>query len=139
MFCCATLCSLEPSPALRIIAHVSRDAQLQNRAREQIRTVVSGDDALTDKQVEQLPLVDAMISEAMRLYPPGWLLMRRAQESDEVLGFAVPRGSFVVAPVYALHRHPDYFKRVNGIADNWPLCHEPRWKIDRATPFRDGN
>ncbi len=91
------------------LAHVSRDAQLQNRAREQIRTVVSGDDALTDKQVEQLPLVDAMISEAMRLYPPGWLLMRRAQESDEVLGFAVPRGSFVVAPVYALHRHPDYW------------------------------
>jgi hypothetical protein len=47
--------------------------------------------------------------------------------------------SFVVAPVYALHRHPDYFKRVNGIADIWPLCHEPQWKIDRATPFRDGN
>lgn len=91
------------------IAHVSRDAQLQNRAREQIRAVVSGDDHLSAEHLERLPLIDAIISESMRLYPPAWLIMRRAEEPDEVMGYAVPRGSFVVAPVYALHRHPDYW------------------------------
>jgi len=89
-------------------AHLGRDAGLQERARYEARAILAEGD-LTATRLDGLPLIDAIVSETLRLYPPGWMIVRRAEEADEILGYAVPRGSFVVAPVYALHRHPDFW------------------------------
>lgn len=92
------------------LALLSRDADLQDRAREACRGVPRGG-ALTAQAIDGLPLIDAIVSETLRLYPPGWMLMRRAEQSDTILGYEVPRGSFITAPVHALHRHPDLWER----------------------------
>ncbi|MFT3767302.1 MAG: cytochrome P450 [Minicystis sp.] len=44
--------------------------------------------------------------EAMRLYPPLWLTVRRAKEDDSIDGYRVPAGSFVALLPYRIHRHP---------------------------------
>ncbi len=60
-------------------------------------------------QMESLPYTQQVINEALRLYPPGWLLSRRAIEADELGGYAVPAGSNVLLPLYLLHRHPQFW------------------------------
>ena len=60
-------------------------------------------------QMEALPYTQQVISEALRLYPPGWLLSRRTIEADELGGYAVPPGTNVLLPLYLLHRHPDFW------------------------------
>jgi cytochrome P450 len=50
-----------------------------------------------------------VVSEAMRLYPPVWILTRQAQADDEVGGFHVPAGSDVLISPYTLHRHPAFW------------------------------
>ena len=52
-----------------------------------------------------LPRTRAVLQEALRLYPPAFLIARAAAGADEIGGHALPRGAIVLLPVYALHRH----------------------------------
>ena len=85
--------------------------------REAAEAEADGADAFAlDEWPERLPLLRAVIEEAMRLYPPAATLTRAAVEEDEVLGRKVPKGSMVVISPYVLHRHqllwdePDLFR-----------------------------
>jgi enediyne biosynthesis protein E7 len=60
-------------------------------------------------QMEALPYTQQVINEALRLYPPVWLLTRRTIKADELGGYAVPPGTNVLLPVYLLHRRPDFW------------------------------
>lgn len=60
-------------------------------------------------QMEALHYTQQVINEALRLYPPAWLLSRRTIEADELGGYAVPPGTNVLLPLYLLHRHPGFW------------------------------
>jgi enediyne biosynthesis protein E7 len=60
-------------------------------------------------QVESLSYAQQVLNEAMRLYPPGWLLSRRAKGADVLGGYEIPAGSDVFLPLYLLHRHPRFW------------------------------
>ncbi len=60
-------------------------------------------------QLEQLPYLRQVIDEALRLYPPGWVLSRRTIGPDVLSGYAIPAGTNVLLPLYLLHRHPRYW------------------------------
>jgi cytochrome P450 len=76
------------------------------QARERLETEV--DAALGDgpADLEKLPWTTAVISEAMRLYPPAWTLERTALADDDVCGTPVPAGSMVAVLPYLIHRNP---------------------------------
>ncbi len=61
-------------------------------------------------QMEQLAYAQQVINEALRLYPPGWLLSRRTVQPDVLSGYEVPAGTNVLLPLYLLHRHPRYWR-----------------------------
>ncbi len=61
-------------------------------------------------EMEALAFTSQVVNEALRLYPPGWLLSRRNVAADVLGGFAVPPGTNVLLPLYLLHRHPRYWK-----------------------------
>jgi cytochrome P450 len=54
--------------------------------------------------VARLPWTRAALQEAMRLYPPAWVLEREARIDDELDGQRVPRGATVIFPVHLIHR-----------------------------------
>ena len=43
------------------------------------------------------------------MYPPGWLLTRRAINADHLGEYAIPAGSDVFISPYLVHRHPDHW------------------------------
>jgi cytochrome P450 len=58
---------------------------------------------------ESLTFAHQVIQEALRLYPPGWLLTRRTLEADELGGYPIaPRSDVFICP-YLLHRHPAFW------------------------------
>jgi cytochrome P450 len=59
--------------------------------------------------VPSLPWTSAVISEAMRLYPPAWTIERDAIADDVVAGVPVPAGSLVVISPYLVHRNPEFW------------------------------
>ncbi|MCS6947300.1 MAG: cytochrome P450, partial [Steroidobacteraceae bacterium] len=60
-------------------------------------------------QLDALAWTRAVIDEALRLYPPGWLLSRRAIGADVLGGYHLPAGTDVLLSPYLLHRHPRYW------------------------------
>lgn len=47
-----------------------------------------------------------VVQEAMRLYPPAWLLARTPTQDDEVGGFRLRAGSLVMISPFVTHHHP---------------------------------
>ncbi|MDG4829918.1 cytochrome P450 [Solwaraspora sp. WMMD1047] len=82
---------------------------------------VLGDRLPVYQDLHRLTYTAAVVEEVMRLYPPVWILPRRAVADDEVGGYHVPAGADVLICAYTLHRHPAF----------WP---EP----DRFDPERFG-
>jgi cytochrome P450 len=48
-----------------------------------------------------------VLQEAMRLYPPVWIISRVAQAPDEIAGFHIDAGTLVLVSPYVLHRKPE--------------------------------
>jgi len=61
-------------------------------------------------QMEALAYTGNVINEALRLYPPGWLLSRRTLAADVLGGYEIPAGTDVLLSPYLLHRHPKFWK-----------------------------
>lgn len=90
------------------------DPGVQARARAEAQAAL-GDRAATAADLPALPLVRAIVDEALRLYPPAAFLSRTAQAEDTLCGREILPGDTVILPIYALHRHkalweaPDQF------------------------------
>ncbi|TNM59987.1 cytochrome P450 [Streptomyces sp. NP160] len=65
----------------------------------------------TWEDLRALPWTRAVVDESLRLYPPAWVVTRRADADDVVDGVAVPAGTLVIVSPWLLQRradaHPD--------------------------------
>jgi cytochrome P450 len=59
--------------------------------------------------LRHLPWTRAVVDEALRLFPPAWVVTRRAVEADEIDGVPVPAGTMVILSPWLLHRRADVF------------------------------
>ena len=51
-----------------------------------------------------------VIEEALRLYPAGWLMTRRALKDDQLGDYFVPAGTEIYISPYFIQRHPDLWE-----------------------------
>jgi cytochrome P450 len=63
----------------------------------------------TYEDLVHLPYCLQVFKEAMRLYPPAYLLSRRALKDVEIDGYLVPKDRVVLYAPYTLHRREEYF------------------------------
>ena len=90
-------------------------------------------------QAEQLTYTRQVIDEALRLYPPGWLLSRRTIEPDVLSGYEIPAGTNVLLPLYLLHRHPRYWHDPDAfIPERFASEHEAERPRFAYMPFAAG-
>jgi cytochrome P450 len=87
----------------------------------------------------QLPYTRAVLDEALRLYPPFFLLARDAVCNTELAGYRVPKGTTIFVSPWVTQRSERYF--------NEPLSFRPeRWLDGRSAglprfayfPFSEG-
>ncbi|PYI46910.1 MAG: cytochrome P450 [Verrucomicrobia bacterium] len=70
---------------------------------------VLGDRLPSGQDCDRLPYTRMVFAESMRLYPPVWLLTRRAVGDVKINGFVIRSGSYVHLSPFVMHRDPRYF------------------------------
>lgn len=70
---------------------------------------VVGGDQVTAAHLPELKYLHMVISELLRLYPPGWMLPRLVREDDVIDGVRIPAGATVVISPYLSHRLPQFW------------------------------
>ena len=57
--------------------------------------------------VSNLVYTQQAYHEALRLFPPAWLITRRAKDADVVGGYPITAGGLVIISPFTMHRRPD--------------------------------
>ncbi len=94
-------------------ALLAADPARRRRLQEESDAVLAGR-APTFADLGRLPYARAVLDEAMRLYPPAWLLTRKALVEQELAGIAVPAGALVIMSPWLLHHHPSRWARADA-------------------------
>ena len=90
-------------------------------------------------RMEELTYTRNVINEALRLYPPGWLLSRRSVAPDVLHGYELPAGTDVLLSPYLLHRHPQYWKEPDAFRpERFDAAHESERPRFAYIPFAAG-
>lgn len=87
---------------------LSRRPEAQARLQAEVDSALGGRPP-TGEDLPRLPYTAAVLNEAMRLYPPVWMISRTASQDFEVGGYAVPGGSLVVMCQFVTHRDERYY------------------------------
>jgi cytochrome P450 len=87
-----------------------------------------GDRLPTMDDLQRLPYTTAVVHEAMRLYPPAWLIIRRLAEDRDVCGYRLVAGSVLVLTPWVVHRDPRWWPAAESFQpERWlPEIPEPR-------------
>ncbi len=93
----------------------------------------------TVADLPNLPYVDAVIKESMRLYPPAWAIGREAVEDCEIGGYHVPAGTQLFISQWVVHHDPRNFENSNNFdPDRWTGDLETRLPKFAYFPFGGG-
>ena len=107
-----------------LFAHLATQPALYARLRQEVEEVTGGG-ALEVEHLTRLPLVDAAINEALRLWPPAPYLFRRCLRPHHLTlptqQLHIPAGMWLCLDMYAMHRLPDFWGEDAGefVLDRW--------------------
>ena len=79
--------------------------------RDEVAAVI-GENAIDYRNLHQLEGTVRVIDEALRLYPPFWMIDRIALKDDEIGGVHIPAGAMVIPYIYGTHRNPAHWQDV---------------------------
>jgi cytochrome P450 len=87
---------------------LSQHAEVEAKLHAEVDAVL-GDRPPAVEDMPSLRYTEMVLAESMRLYPPAWILGRRALKDYQAGGFHIPAGSIVILSPYVMHRDERYF------------------------------
>lgn len=102
-------------------------AQHPNIARQLYTQIdnVLGNRPITFDKLQSLPLLEAVVKESMRLYPPAFGFGRTVKESFTAGGYAFPKRAIILFNSYVTHRRSDLYEE--------PEAFRPERFMDKTT------
>lgn len=98
---------------------------VQSRLRTELEAAL-GDNRPTPSALSALPVLDAVVDETLRLYPPQYALFREPTSPVRLQGYEIDTGTIVVVSPWVLHRNP-------ALWDDPAAFRPTRW-LDESTP-----
>ena len=87
---------------------LSQAPEVERRLHDEIARVL-GDRLPTVADIPSLPYVERVVTESMRLFPPAWIIGRRAIEPYEMNGYVAPARSILIMSQWVVHRDARYY------------------------------
>jgi len=100
---------------------LSNNLKVEEKFHSELQEVL-GDKSLKTEDFNNLSYTRKVFTEALRLYPPAWIIIRQPIRDLEIGGFKIPKGSTVVMSPFVIHHDPRYYP------------HPEKFDPDRWTP-----
>lgn len=114
---------------------IAQHPEVEARLHAEVDRVLAGEQ-VTFEHLDALTFTNAAVTEALRLYPPVWLLTREVTEDVDLGGHHLAAGTTIAFSPYLLHRDATVFERPDDFdPDRWETTKPPRGAF---VPFGEG-
>ncbi|MFE1549879.1 cytochrome P450 [Streptomyces sp. NPDC058718] len=116
---------------------LARHPEVERRLHAELDTVLGGAPA-TYADLPRLELTERIVTETLRLRPPGWFFTRVVTADTELGGYLLPAGTSVAYSPYLIHHRPDLYRDPETFdPDRWASPH-PQPPRHAFLPFAAG-
>lgn len=116
---------------------LGRHPEAQQKVLEEILQIESETDNIVEK-LQKMTYTNAVLNEAMRLYPPAWITDRQNVEDDTLVGFSIKKETLIGVSFYALHRNPKYWENPDKFDPERFLGEQKKISMQYFYPFGAG-
>jgi cytochrome P450 len=88
---------------------VARDPEVDRLLHEEADALLAGRKGFEAADAERLPYARQVLSEGLRMYPPGWFIGREALADVSLCGWTIPKGGVVLMSQYLMQRDPRFY------------------------------
>ncbi|KAG6533784.1 cytochrome P450 93A3-like [Zingiber officinale] len=88
------------------LAELINHPNILRKARDEIEAVVSKERLVAESDLANLPYLQAIIKETLRLHPTGPMIARQSDRDAKIKGYDVPANTTVFVNVWAIGRDP---------------------------------
>nr|AIA24412.1 p-coumarate 3-hydroxylase [Sinopodophyllum hexandrum] len=93
------------------MAELVKNPRVQSKAQEELDRVIGLERVMTEADIPNLPYLQCVAKEALRLHPPTPLMLpHKANANVKIGGYDIPKGSNVHVNVWAIGRDPTIWK-----------------------------
>jgi retinoid hydroxylase len=123
-----------------MLHELARHPEVARRLQDEQDQVLGGETPSAERLERDMPYLETVLDEVLRLYPPAWIGPRRAIAEFEFGGRTVPRGSYVNYCSWASHRLPEVFPEPDAFLPE-RFTHERKAALPRGAyvPFGGGS
>ncbi|KAM7517965.1 hypothetical protein LguiB_016927 [Lonicera macranthoides] len=87
-----------------------RNSKTMAKVKDELAKIVGPNKKLEENDFHNLPYLQAVIKETLRLHPPGPLLVpRRARQDLDFMGYHIPKNTQVLVNVWAIGKDSEYW------------------------------
>jgi cytochrome P450 len=96
---------------------LAQNPEVETRFHQELVHALDGQTPKAE-HLQALPVTRMIFQEALRLYPPAWMISRKAIDDDilsidgQAVQYPVESGGLVIISPYITHRHPQFWDRV---------------------------
>ena len=107
---------------------IAANPEVELKLKDELRINLAGR-ASTFRELPELRYTTMVVQEALRIFPPAWMMLRTAVDADEIGGFRIPRGGTILMSPFLTQRRGRHLGRSNllrpGTIRTWALAGTP--------------
>ncbi|XP_022978033.1 cytochrome P450 81E8-like [Cucurbita maxima] len=93
------------------LAHLLNNPEILKKAREEVDTQIGQEQLVDESDASELPYVQAVVLETLRLNPASPLLVPHLTSDDcTISNYEIPRDTIVLVNAWAIHRDPNQWE-----------------------------
>lgn len=92
------------------LAELINHPDIMKKAREELDSVVGKNRLVEESDIPNLPYLQAIVKETLRLHPTGPMIVRESTETCPINGYEIPARTRLFINVWAIGRDPNHWQ-----------------------------